>query len=268
MLASRMRLVVVAAIVAAPTIAAAQPRPPGLTLPGGTVSATLTVELDASDGAFGEPTSIAPDLHYGATDDLTVSLVHSTFATTGFRGNAGRGVCITGGEHGCPNVYDNVGVEGLYSLVRGPFALAANAGVHAWSLDAGHHAAKLGLKLRYKTGAVTIASAPSIFVALTERDDDVAAQPDRLWLPVTAAYAVTPAASVGVGTGLKGPLDGFGDRHEVALGAFATYTISPALALGGSWVHGKIIGGDAAVAPGTSGLDFRAIHLWVTVTGG
>jgi hypothetical protein len=255
---------VIALVVGGATTARAQP---ALTLPAGHASGTLTVEVNASEGAFAAPVSIAPDLSYGITDDLTVAVVHSTFATIGFRGNAGRGLCVTGEEDGCPGgVYDNVGAEVLYSLRRGPFAAAADVGYHAWSIDADHHAVKLGLKLRLRHERLTFASAPSVFVAVTARDDAERPQPDRLYLPLTGAYAFTPALSAGLGTGVKGPLDGFGDAYEIALGAFATYAIAPSTTVGASWVHGKILGGDAAVPPGTSGVDFRAAHVWLTFT--
>lgn len=233
---------------------------PGLTLPAGTVSGTLTLEVDASAGTFGDPTSIAPDLAAGVTDDLTLSVVHSTFARTGFRGSAGAGVCVT---DACAEVYDNVGAEALYSLQRGAFSLAANAGVHAWSLARDHYVGKLGARLRYQTGRVTIASLPSVTIALTERDGTVPNR-DRLWLPVTALATVASGLSLGLGTGLKGPISDLDTAYEVAFGALANYTISPELSLGASWIHGKALAGDDVA--GADGLDSRVLNVWLTAT--
>lgn len=241
----------------------ADPRPPGLTLDRGRVNATLTAEHDVSAGHAGDPSSFAPDLSVGITDDVTLALVHSTAARTGFRGSAGAGICAT---DACAHTYDNAGLEVLYSLARGPFALAANAGVHASSFDRGHYITKLGAKLRYRAGRVVVAGAPSVWLAMTHRDDAIAPNRDRLWLPVTAATQVAGPVSAGVGTGFKTPLDDIGDSFEIAAGVFAQYTHSPQLLFGASWIHGRIAGGDAALPEGTSGLDFRALHLWISAT--
>lgn len=239
----------------------AQP-PPGSTLPGGAVNAVITVEIDASAGSFGDPLSVAPDLSVGVTEDLTLAVVHSTFGRTGFRGSAGAGICVT---DACAHTYDAVGLEALHAVVRGPLAVVANAGIHATSFDRGHHVAKLGAKLRYRIGELVIASLPSVFVVLTGRDDAIPNR-DRIWLPVSAVHPIAGPLSAGLATGFKGPLDDLGDGYEIAAGAFVQYALSPQASLGASWVHGRIIGGDAALPPGTSGLDFRAIHLWVTAT--
>lgn len=238
---------------------AASARPPGLTLPESVVNATLTTEIDASEGAFGDIVSLAPDLALGATDDLTLLLVHSTVGRTGFRGNAGGGVCVT---EACAEAYDNVGFEALYGVSRNPFAAALDLGVHAFSLDRGWYVAKLGGKLRGVSGPLTIASAPSVTLAMTDRDDEPSNR-DRLWLPVTFAFAFSPELAAGIGTGIKGPLDNFGDEFELALGAFATVAPTPTASLGISWVHGKIVAGDSVM---NDGIESRAIHIWASVT--
>lgn len=258
---SAVLLPVVAGILLAPALAHAQAA--GSTLRAGGASATLVLETDTSTGTAGDSASLAPDLHVGVTDDLTVSVVHSTFARTGFRGGAGAGVC---GGDACANTYDNVGLEALYALLRGRLHLAANLGVHAWSLDRGHHVAKVGAKLRTKVGDVVLASLPAVTIALSHRDDVMAPNRDRLWLPVTASYPLTAALTGGVGSGFKAPLDDVGGAYEVAAGVFSTYTVSPALLLGGSWIHGKLLGGDAVIASDRHGYDYRALHLWVSAT--
>ena len=70
------------------------PPPAGLTLPSGAFNALVTTEVNLASDSAAEPWSIAPDLGYGVTDDLTLMLVHSTYATTGFRGSAGSGLCL------------------------------------------------------------------------------------------------------------------------------------------------------------------------------
>jgi hypothetical protein len=236
---------------------------PELTLPQGGTSATLALEVNASKGSLGSPTSIAPDVAYGVTDDVTVALIHSTFGTTGFRGGAGGGLCVS---ESCAHVYDNVGGEAHVALAATPTAAAALVGgIVVPSIDRGWVSAKVGAKLRAKAGRVTIASAPSILIAATHRDG-AAANRDRLLVPLSALVLVSPPLSLGVGTGFKAPLDDVGGGYEVALGAIAQVALTPEWTAGASWVHGKIVGGDAAVPEGTSGVDFRAIQAWITYT--
>ena len=239
--------------------AAAQP---SMTLREGAVNATATLEIDASEGAFGDVVSIAPDVSVGATQDLTVSVIHSTVGRTGFRGSAGSGICVT---DACSHTYDNAGLEALYSLARGSLALAANAGVHATSFDAGFYVAKLGAKARYTANRLSITTLASITIAATHRDDTPPNR-DRLWLPIVFMYRVSGGLSLGVGTGLKAPFDDMSGSYEIALGGVAQYAVSPSLSFGASWVHGKLVGGDNVIPDDASGLDYRAIQLWVSMT--
>jgi hypothetical protein len=243
------------------------PKPgPGLTLGAGQLNVAVNLEINATSDAEGKPTSIAPDVSYGVTDDLTVILVHSTFLTTGFRGGAGAGLCLTGEEDGCKRVYNNVGAEALYAVRRGPLSIAAGGGVHALDLDAGFHAVKLGARLRYKTGAVFVASSPSVFVALTERGEEmgVTINPDRLYVPIMVGYQVTDPVWVALGTGVKGPLQGFGDAYQISAGALAGYKLDARMAVGASLIFGRVNRDDDAAD--RSGADHRAVQLWFSYT--
>jgi hypothetical protein len=235
---------------------------PGLTLPAGTANATVVLESDASAGQFGDTISIAPDLSVGATDDLTLAVVHSQFARTGFRGVAGTGICVT---DACARPYDTVGLEGSYSLRRGPLAIAANAGIHAWSFTRDHHVVKLGAKLRYRSGRVVLAAFPAVTLAITERDA-MTPNRDRLWLPITAHYTVGRGVALGVGSGLKGPIAELDAGYEIATALLAGYTHSPTLSFGMSWVHGKMLGGELALPGDARGIDSRAVNVWASAT--
>ena len=249
---------------AAPVAAAPAP---GLTLPAGKVNLAVNLEIQMTADKVGKPVSVAPDVSYGVTPDLTVALVHSRFATSGFRAAVGGGLCVTGEDNGCPEVYDNVGVEGWYSLSRGQLAIAAGGGVHAVSLANDFYDLKAGAKLRYTMDKVAVHALPSVFIALTEREDDAGARknPDQLWVPVQLTYKATGEVTVGVGSGIKGPLSGFGDAWEVPLGAMATYAIDPVTTVGGSWVFGKLVGGapnPPEPAPAATGVDYRGLQVW------
>lgn len=238
----------------------AQPAP-GV-LDRGIFVTTVTAEIEASKDTFGDPVSVAPDLAVGVTDDLTLLALHSTFGRTGFRGNAGGGLCLT---DACKQIYDNAGVEGALNVLRGPLAVAANLGVHAVSIDAEHYAAKVGARLRVLASGVSITSLPSVAIAVTERDAE-SRNHDRIFVPINISTQVAPGLTLGLITGFKSQIEDIGTHYELAAGAFASYAATDSVSFAASWVQGKIAGGDDALPAGASGVDSRAIQLWVTIT--
>lgn len=235
------------------------PPPPGLTLPAGRLNVAVNLELEMSKGRVGEPVSISPDLSYGVTSDLTVALVHSRVALTGFRAAVGGGLCLTGTDGGCVAVYNNVGAEAWFNVARGRNAAALGGGVHALNLDAGFYGAKLGARFRHTHGKVAVHAQPSVIVAVTEREDNGAGRLNRdtLWVPIQLTYKGTPALTCGLGSGVKGALDNFGDAWQVPLGFMATYAIDPDTTAGASWVFGQVLAGT------DDGFDQRGLQLWV-----
>lgn len=267
-------LVVAPTLLAATAVAdeAAPKPPPGLTLPAGKLNVAVNLEIEMTKDKVAKPVSISPDVSYGVTSDLTVALVHSRFATTGFRAGVGGGLCVTGTDKGCPEVYDNVGVEGWYSLARGRLAVAAGGGAHALRLNDGYYDLKAGAKIRYGlVDKVALHVQTNLLIALTKREDDAGARlnKDTLWVPVVATYQALPALTVGLGSGIKGPLSGFGDAWQVSLGALVTYAIDPATGVGASWIFGQVLGGASdppAPAPAATGFDYRGLQIWGTRT--
>ena len=241
---------------------------PGLTLDPGHLFVQLDLELNASSGAVGKPFSIAPDVSVGATSDLPVSLIHSTYGTTGFRGGTGLGLCVTGtGDGGCPHPYNNVGGEAVYSLVKGDAAMALVAGVY--SLDLADHWVdlKVGFKTRFASGPLALTVNPSVYAGLDHREG-TPPNIDQLYVPIGLGYKLSPVVTVGVGSGVKGPLadfSRFGDKFTVPLGVNAVITIDPMLAVGGSFTFGKLVGG-TALPDAATGTDYRGIHVWLNYT--
>jgi hypothetical protein len=249
------------AIVALPSLALAGPK---LTLDQGDVLGTITAEINASRGAVGKPVSIAPDLALGATDDLTFAIVHSTFGTTGFRGGTGDGICVTGTDGGCPHVYRNVGGEAQYSLQEGELAMAAVLGVYSLDVDARWIDLKLGARTKYTGGPVSVSFTPSIYVGMNHRPENL----HQLYLPIGLSVKVAPVLALGLGSGIKGPIDGlssFGRGYTVPIGANMVVSPSKAFAIGASFTFGKLFG-SPDLPPNTTGTDSRGIHVWVTVT--
>jgi hypothetical protein len=247
--------------------AAAAEAAPGLTLDPGHVFVQLDLELNASAGSVGKPFSIAPDVSVGATDDLTLSLIHSTYGTTGFRGGTGLGLCVTGTSGGCPHPYNNVGGEALYSVLKGDAAMALVAGVYSLDLADGWVDLKLGFKARFASGPLALTVNPSVFAGLDKRDA-MTPNLDQLYVPIGLGYKLSPVLTVGVGSGIKGTLGGFtrfGDKFNVPLGINAVVTIDPALAFGASFTFGKLAGG-TALPDAATGSEYRGVHVWVNYT--
>jgi hypothetical protein len=259
------RLLGIAACLAWSTFAHAGPTK--LTLKPGGLFVQLDLELNLARGAALKPFSIAPDVSVGATSDLTLSVVTSTFGTSGFRGGTGSGLCVTGTSGGCPHPFNNIGGEAVYSLAEGDAAIAAVGGLYSLNLDQSFVDLKLGAKMKYSFGAVSLLFNPSVYVGMNRRDA-MTPNTDQLYLPVGLTYRVATPLTVGVGSGLKGPLanfTNFGDKFVVPLGFNAVLTINPAFAVGSSFTFGKLTGAAAlsnATPPGT-GTDFRAVHIWL-----
>lgn len=246
-----------------------QPRPGSLTLPQHTWLLTLTVEIESSTDRLAKPVAVAPDVAYGATDHLTLSVVHSKFAVTGFRAVTGGGVCL-GEDAACAHVYNNVGAEATYALRNGSPAIAAVVGVHAMDLDAGFYDAKLGARLRYNRGRAALTALPSVLIAMTERTDEMGARrnKDLYYVPLLATYKVVPALTLGLGSGIKGSLNDLGNTWELPLGVVATYAVNRQITLGASFVFGKLIGGaddPPSPAPAATGPDFRGTEVWIAI---
>jgi hypothetical protein len=237
-----------------PAFASAAP----LTRPAGALDVSLTLEANVSADRALAPVSLAPDVTYGVTSDFTLALVQSGAAVTGFRGGAGSGVCVSGAADGCPGVYRNVGLEGLYSLAAGTLAAAASLGLHLQPVsDPLTFKVKVGAKTRAQLGAVAIGFNPCVFLALSERDGAT----DSLWLPVSLSMKPLPRLTTGLGTGVKVPdLSAAGDGWQVALGAFAQVQVQEPLALGASFVLGNVVGGEATA----DGLESRFAQVWMT----
>jgi hypothetical protein len=244
--------------------------PAQLTLKPGALFVQLDLELNVAKNAVAKPFSIAPDASYGVTKDLTLSLIDSTFGTTGFRGGTGDGFCVTGSKNGCAHLYNNVGGEVLYSLAEGDAPIAAVLGLYSLNLDQSFVDLKVGLKTKFTAGALALLFNPSIYFGLNDR---AAMTPnvDQLYLPVGLTYKISQPLTVGVGSGIKGPANDFtkfGKAWAVPLGVNAVVTINPAIAVGAAFTFGKLVGAPALsdATPSQTGEDFRAIHVWLNYT--
>jgi opacity protein-like surface antigen len=227
-----------------------------LTLPGGKVFLDAFLEVDLSKGHAFKPVSIAPDIWYGVSDDLSLGLVHSGHGATGLFGSGGDGLCLTGKSNGCPRVYDNIGLDARYHLVRqGIFTLAADGGLYARSFDPFELAVKLGAIARLQSGAFSFEIGPNIFIGLTERS---AGNKEVLAIPATFMYAVMPKLGIAAQFGLLVP---FAKTSRTMFGGSlgVQYFATDQLILDAVFSLPALAGGSAVA----DGVDMRTFTLGV-----
>lgn len=236
----------------------AQPEQPGPTLRAGAFAVLASLQLGASKGgkAF-EPISIAPDAFYGVSDRLELGVVTSWYGITGFwsgamLGAAPSGLCASSkpeveGAIGCPKRFDNAGAEAHYALLgEGAFQMAASGGLHAASFDPFTLDVKLGVHGRWRAGRIGLSFAPSLFIGVTQRHDppDGTGNKEAVHVPIAVTFAALPQLLVGLQSGVRGPIDGFGDGYSVPAALGAIYLVTPQILLGGSFSFERVAGGD------------------------
>jgi hypothetical protein len=224
------------------------------------------VEINLSEDAAFEPLSIAPDLWFGITDAFTVGVIHSGRAATGLFGSVGNGLCLTGEDGGCPRVYDSLGLDVRYHLLRpGRLTLSAEGGLFARSFDPFTLALKLGVVGRWQSGALAIEAAPNLWIGLNERSaetTDTAARANKevVHLPFNFIYGLTPRIALALQLGVLLPLEDPGDTYMFGLSLGGQYELTRQWFVDLAFSLPALAGGDLV----ETGGDTRTITLGVT----
>jgi opacity protein-like surface antigen len=256
------KMTIVAAILAASSSAVAVAQEGAttdelqLTLPGGKVFLDAFLEVNLSKDFAFKPVSIAPDIWYGVSDDLTLGLIHSSRGATGLFGGSGDGLCLTGKTKGCPHVYDNIGLDARYHLVRqGILTLAADGGLYAMTFDPFKLDLKLGAIARLQSGAFSFELGPNIFIGLNKRS---AGNKEVLAVPATFMYAVVPKVGIAAQFGLLVP---FADTSLTMFGGSlgVQYFATDKLMLDAVFSLPALAGGSKVA----DGMDMRTFTLGV-----
>jgi hypothetical protein len=253
----------------APPVPVAPPVAEGvdqLTLPRGGLLLEAFLEMNLASGAVGKPFSLSPDLWYGATDELTVGLVHSGVGASGFIGAAGNALCLTGTSGGCAKVYPGVGLDVRYKLPTkaGGFVWAADGGLYALAVDPFQLALKLGIAGRWHAGSLAVELAPNLLLGLTNRSPPapamgmVATPPNQevLNIPVTGLYSVTPSIALAVQLGFVLPLENLGDAFAIPLSIGGHVQATDAITLNLAFSLPFLVAGGAL-----SGFDARTLTI-------
>lgn len=236
----------------------------GLTLMKGKIvigGETVNIGLFPDPPGVAKPVSIAPSIWYGVSDKLTVGVTHDGGSTMwtprpalGFTATSilgvpvllpsGQGICLTGTDGGCAKVYNNISVDGLFSIKAEKFSLAAHPALDVGSFDPLVLSLRIGVLGTYAASEkITVAFDPRIKIGLTERDFNK----ETIDVPVWLWYHVNEKMGVALNTGISGPLDGFGDAFFVPVGFNFTYKANEKLSVGADFSFLNLIGknGDA-----------------------
>jgi hypothetical protein len=239
-----------------------------MVLPAGKLFIQAFAEINLSKDAAFEPFSIAPDIWYGVTEVLTVGLIHSGRAATGFYGPVGNGLCLTGEEGGCGKFYNSVGLDARYHFYRsGGITLSAEGGLFARSLDPFQMAIKIGAVGRWQAGSLAVELAPSIFVGLTEREPEMGEDiviatnnKETLYLPATLLYFLSPKLALAGQAGVVVPFDQAGDLWTLAVSLGAQYMATDKIMIDAAFSLPALVAGDAIAV---DGADLRSLTLGV-----
>jgi len=201
------------------------PFAPALVLDEHHFTAALTYEVNlATPFGFsvsdvilhGSPASLAPDLWYGVTPDLTVGVIHSdaSIDRVPVFFEPGETICIRLESVSCPRHYHGSGVDGLYALERGPLEVALHARVLLRDVAPIKPAITLGATLRWRYRWLSIVGDPYLQFGLANTNEGNRAE---LWLPVTFAYAPIARASIELHTGYNTDVAEWNDAYYAPL---------------------------------------------------
>ncbi len=247
-----------------------------LTLPRGMLEIMIPVDYSISSGRVGEPVGLAPGVHYGVTDAVTVGVHHL------------RGLCLTGQSHGCRDVYEDLGISALARLWRGAgVEIAAGGALNAAPIDPFTLALEARVVARWTGGPVAFSLAPALSIGLDDRDTPagktvamtfplatysfgwaqvVTGNREILTVPASIQLQVFPPMAVVVGGALIAPIDprdgALTDYITVPLG-FAVIVTPGTFDIGASVTFANTVGRERW--PGTSAGEGRTARLWVAV---
>ncbi|HSZ83514.1 MAG TPA: hypothetical protein VLA14_14595 [Polyangia bacterium] len=230
----------------------------GVQGPEGLVTLRLLLLVNASEGAFGKPTSLAPDLYYSLTDTVQIGLLHTL--PMGWQTEPGAGLCLTGKSGGCPHLYDNVGFDLMYGLLYGDFHLSLHSSLYFFHIsDPLGTMWTVGLTGKFHfTDLVALFFDPQIGITLSNRS----IYKDQLFLPLELQFQAAPAVSIKILSGVTGQLSALGDTVRSPLGLGIVANLTPHLDLGLRFSFDNLLGHQA---PMTSRTDERSIGVLLNV---
>ena len=136
-----------------------------LVLPRNAFRASLTLEYSLAKRHSGTPVSLAPDVWFGATDELTVGVIHSSPSVDRIGGRAS--FCIRQSDTTCDQAYQGSGVDAMYRLRSW---VAPRARLLIRDTDTFKPALTLGALARWTHGRFSITTDPFLRFGLANTD--------------------------------------------------------------------------------------------------
>ena len=192
-----------------------------IVLDRGAIEGRLTLETNLYAYSMWRPTSLAPDVWYGVTPDLTVGVVSSADALSLV--GTGDGLCFGGNAHGCEQAYSNLGIDARWAIARGSFSAAARVRLVTRRWSPWLPSMRVGALARWQRGRFAITGDPQLQLGLDNTDLGNRAQVN---VPLWLAVAPTCRSEVYLRTGVYGELAVFGDAWSVPAMAGAKVAVS------------------------------------------
>ena len=229
----------------------------GVQGPAGMFSARVLLNVNLSDGVEGEPISIAPDLHYAVSDKLQLGLTHS--GPMGWQGRPGFGLCLTGEDGGCAELYDNVGFDVMYGMVFGETHLSAHGTAFINKFDPMSLSVAVGLAGKaHFSDKVALFFDPKIALEVSDRD----VYDDAVYVPLELGVQAGAKTQVKLLTGIWGALTDFGDNFEVPVGLGVVQNLNKNFDLGLRFSFDNLLGNQPE---GVGAADTRSIALLLNI---
>lgn len=225
----------------------------GVQGPAGMFSARVLLGVNLSADAAGEPISIMPNLYYSLTDRLQLGLLHD--GPMGWQTRPGPGLCFTGEDGGCPQVYDNVGFDLMYGLAFDKLHLSAHGSLYITSIDNSDAMLALGAAGKaHFNDRVALYFDPQVGLALNDRD----VNDDYLFLPLELQYQLSSPTQLKLLSGINGSLDAFGDTYQIPVGVGLVQNINENIDIGARFSFDNLLG---ETGEGVGRADARSIGV-------
>ncbi len=226
----------------------------GVQSQAGMLSARLMLAVNLSADQVGDPISLAPNLYYGVSDKLQLGVVHD--GPMGWQSRPGLGLCLTGTDGGCPDVYDNIGFDVMYGLAFAEaLHLSAHGTLYVASFDPSTLVLAAGVAGKYHfTNDVALYFDPQLGIALSDRD----VNDDALYVPLELQFQAGAPTAVQLLSGFSASVSAFGDTLQIPVGVGATHNLTDHVDVGARFSFDNLLGKQA---DGVGRADSRSIAL-------
>jgi hypothetical protein len=229
----------------------------GVQGPAGMLAARIVLGINMSADLAGKPISLAPDLYYSVSDKLQLGLLHE--GPMGWQMKPGLGLCLTGEDNGCPEVYDNVGFDVMYGVSFGEVHLSTHTSLFLGPFDPLAASLAVGIAGKARLGTkVGLLFDPKIAIALSERE----IYDDAVYIPLELQLQAGKGTTLKLLTGLTGELSRFGDTYEIPIGFGLLQNLTEHFDIGLRFSFDNLLGHETT---GVSRTDERSLALLVNV---